>query len=633
MINKISEKFFTGINYWDSKSAINMWDNFDIESIENDFKLLKDAGITHLRVFPLWSVFQPLCAIYGGDGIYEYSFGENPLPDTEAGKAGISEQACEKFEAFCTLAEKYDMKLVVALITGHMSGRTYNPPAFDGKALMSDPTVLKWQIRFVKYFVKRFKEQSAIVGWDLGNESIYIPGKTDNPDTFYVWASIISDAAKSVDSTHPIISGLDNSSIESEHSNLKTIGEMCDVHTTHPYNIFQTNTDPLNTMKPVLDLTFKCKLGEDIAQVPTFIQEFGSIGYTNCSYKSEAEFYRACLLASLAHGCHGTMWWCAFDQGHFNYAPYRWNNIGSDYGFFDKNLNKKPVADVNVKFKSDLSKIPGEILPAHTTNATVIVPRDDGGADINMLRASYMLAKQANMDVNFCYALDKIPDSPLYIFPSLSTSRAITSLRLDELMEKVNNGAVLYMSIDTALFRRIPQIAGVEFEYRDMINGTKTVNVGDVSLEIDSTYFHKPESHIAQVVGTDENGEGVFFKHSYGKGYVFLLTVPLEKHTAKTKGAFYVDDAPLYSTIYSMVAQCAGVKRIACSDNRQILVTEHKINENEYYIFAINYSNKPQSANITTSGNYSLENVFGKDIENGVLSLNQNDGALFKVKV
>jgi endo-1,4-beta-mannosidase len=213
MINKISEKFFTGINYWDSKSAINMWDNFDIESIENDFKLLKDAGITHLRVFPLWSVFQPLCAIYDGDGIYEYSFGENPLPDTEAGKAGMSEQACEKFEAFCTLAEKYDMKLVVALITGHMSGRTYNPPVFDGKALMSDPTVLKWQIRFVKYFVKRFKEQSAIVGWDLGNESIYIPGKTDNPDTFYVWASIISDAAKSVDSTHPIISGLDNSSI------------------------------------------------------------------------------------------------------------------------------------------------------------------------------------------------------------------------------------------------------------------------------------------------------------------------------------------------------------------------------------------------------------------------------------
>ena len=39
----LTNKFFTGINYWDSESAINMWENFNPESIENDFKLLKNA--------------------------------------------------------------------------------------------------------------------------------------------------------------------------------------------------------------------------------------------------------------------------------------------------------------------------------------------------------------------------------------------------------------------------------------------------------------------------------------------------------------------------------------------------------------------------------------------------------------
>ena len=61
MTNFLENGFFTGINYWGSKSAINMWSEFDAESIENDLSLLRDAKITHLRVFPLWSVFQPAC--------------------------------------------------------------------------------------------------------------------------------------------------------------------------------------------------------------------------------------------------------------------------------------------------------------------------------------------------------------------------------------------------------------------------------------------------------------------------------------------------------------------------------------------------------------------------------------------
>lgn len=31
---------------------------------EKDMETLKNVGSTHLRVFPLWSVFQPLYAIY-----------------------------------------------------------------------------------------------------------------------------------------------------------------------------------------------------------------------------------------------------------------------------------------------------------------------------------------------------------------------------------------------------------------------------------------------------------------------------------------------------------------------------------------------------------------------------------------
>ena len=176
MMNRISKEFFTGINYWSSADAINMWENFNSEQIEKDFQVLSECGITHLRVFPLWPIFQPLKALYGPDGVFEFGMGEKCLDDTPAGRAGVSEEACENFEFFCNLAEKYHLKLIVALITGHMSFRTYAPQAFEGRPILSDPTVMKWQRRFIKYFVGRFKSMSSIVGWDLGNEVSNLPG-------------------------------------------------------------------------------------------------------------------------------------------------------------------------------------------------------------------------------------------------------------------------------------------------------------------------------------------------------------------------------------------------------------------------------------------------------------------------
>lgn len=110
-------------------------------------------------MFLVWPVFQPLKAIWANAQLYEYRMmpEEIPLPDAEAGRAGVSEEACEHFKEFCRLADKYNIKLIVGLLTGHMSFRFYAPEAFEERNFLSDPTFIKWEIRFVRYFVKRFK--------------------------------------------------------------------------------------------------------------------------------------------------------------------------------------------------------------------------------------------------------------------------------------------------------------------------------------------------------------------------------------------------------------------------------------------------------------------------------------------
>ena len=635
-MHRISKGFFTGINYWGSRDAINMWERFDPEEVEKDFWVLRDCGVTHLRVFPLWPVFQPLRSLYGPQEVYEYGLGEDPLPDTPAGRAGVSEEACKNFEVFCALADQYNLKLIVALITGHMSFRLYTPPAFEGRAILSDPTVMKWQRRFIRYFVSRFKSQPAIAGWDLGNEVNSLPGLNGkSPDTFYVWCAAMADAIRCVDAEHPVLSGIDNSSVATGPSNLKDAGEIFDIHTTHPYHIFVTNTDPLCSMKPICDLPYRCQLSQDIAKIPTFVQEFGAIGYANCSQKTEAAFYRASLLTSLAHGFHGTMWWCAFDQGEMDYTPYRWNTIGSDYGFFTRQRQEKPVAAENRKFSELLKKLPGGCLPPHQTDACVLVPREtpETAGQLNgILRSTYMLAKQANMDVRFSYALDPIPDTKLYIFTGLTHHKTITKQRLDELLEKVRAGAVLYMSLDSGLFRQLPEIAGVTFEERHQVNKKVTVQLGEEKLPVLTQYFYTPESYTAEPLAFCDTGEPVFFRHRLGDGWVYLLTLPLERHLTTLPGAFYEDAVAPYPLIYQELAMAAGVCRLCDSDHPYVRLTEHPIDESSSYIFAINYGSKTAQTNLTCTEGYRIsQSVYGPAITNNKLTLAGNDGALFVI--
>lgn len=634
-MKKIFENsFFTGINYWASKNAINMWEDFDEEVIEKDLIALKSVGITHLRVFPLWPVFQPLYGIYGFSGIYEYTFKDGAeLPDTEAGRAGVSEEACRKFERFLALCKKYGMKLIVAVITGHMSFRTYNPPAFDGKKLLTDPTVIKWQLRYAKYFVSRFKNHDEIVAWDLGNEVDNMPADRENPDAFYVWCDTIGNAIRVSDGTRPVISGLAHTQYGNEPVSFRMIEDTCDLHTVHPYNIFQSASDPLVSQRPLLDLSYRCKVAEDLAKTPTFVQEFGAIGYTNCSKKTEADFYRASLYTSLAHGNHGVMWWCAFDQGKQDYPPYRWNTIGSDYGFFDMDRIQKPVAKENVKFKKNLALIEGGVLPPHKCDGVILVPRCEGPSnELNeVMRATYILAKRANLDLSFADVLEEIPDAPFYIFPSLRYNKSIPKTKYDKLLEKVANGAVLYLSLDRALIRGLPDFTGVNIAYREEVAEVRRIDFGGITLPIFTDKLLTVESADAEILATDKDAGGVFFKHKYGKGWVYLLTMPLEMYLATRRGAFFKENEPKYDLIYREIAKTAGVKRIMDSDSPFVRFTEHPISESECYVMAINYSNDARTVKISLKDGYNAKTVFGNNITDGTLEIGSNDAALFRL--
>ncbi|NLE13352.1 MAG: hypothetical protein GX628_06705 [Clostridiales bacterium] len=584
-------KFWVGVNYWCSRNSINMWEDWSAEAVEEDFKRLSSHGVRALRMFLVWPVFQPLKAIWANMKIYEYRMGEEPLPDTEAGRAGVSEEACGHFAEFCALADKYNLKLIVGLLTGHMSFRFYWPDAFQGRNFLSDPTLIKWEVRFVRYFVKRFRDQPSIIAWDLGNECNCLAGGIPQ-DQGFVWSTCISAAIRESDPTRPVVSGFAGVPLDlDEQFNCREHAETVDVLTTHPYQIFSyTQIDPVNSMRGEIDPAVRASLFEDIGGKPAFVEEVGSIGYTNNSEKSEAEFLRTGLWSTWAQGNRGFFWWCSSDQGHLDYAPYDWNNYGSDYGFFRKDGSPKPLAHTAKEFTDFIENYEYGELPPHTTEAICIITRELKNNFSKIAATSFILAKQANIDVRFAHADEKLPDSQLYIMPSVVTSKPIFLHRLNELLEKVREGAALYFSLGSTLFRRLPELTGLTVESREA-GGPEEITLGSDKFTLGGGMRYNIEAiaDTCEVLAAAPDGRPVFVRNRYGKGSIYFLTFPMELQLADKAGIFRDADKPPYYRFYEVFAKAVD-DRAARSSHPCVLTTEHPLSDGKRIITAVNYS-------------------------------------------
>lgn len=92
-------------------------------------------------MFRLWAAVRPI-----EYRLHEVELSQNPYY--------LDKTMLERFGIFCDLAEKYGMKLIVGLITGWMSGRTFIPPALYGRNLFSYTAALLFQQKFSDWLKK-----------------------------------------------------------------------------------------------------------------------------------------------------------------------------------------------------------------------------------------------------------------------------------------------------------------------------------------------------------------------------------------------------------------------------------------------------------------------------------------------
>ncbi|MCL7754069.1 glycoside hydrolase family 2 TIM barrel-domain containing protein [Polaribacter sp. Z022] len=208
-----------GINYYPQETPWNMYgEEFNINIIKNDFRIIKKAGLNSIRIF---------------------------VPYEDFGKANVNYKKIEKLKKVLDTALELDIKVVITL--------------FD---FYGNYDVLDWTLnhRHTEKIVNTFKDHKAVLAWDVKNEP-NLDFDSRGKVNVTAWLDFMISLIKSIDKNHPVTIGWSN--VESA----TILKDKVDVISFHYYENLAEFEKEYLTLK------------EKIENKPIILQEFGVSSY------------------------------------------------------------------------------------------------------------------------------------------------------------------------------------------------------------------------------------------------------------------------------------------------------------------------------------------------------------------
>lgn len=590
------DDFVCGVNYWPRETGVHMWKEWNPESIETEFAQMAALSLNSCRVFLLWEDFQP-------------------NPDT------ISEDAMTKFETLVQIARRHGIRLIPTFFTGHMSGENWDVPWRRDRDPYSDPGMLRAQVRLVGEFARRYRDEQAILFWDLANEPDVFC-KPRSVDAAWLWTYVLYREIKAHDPVHPVTLGTHAWSIFTPGPfRLGDVAEACDFLCMHPYPSYTPLCpEPLDSLRSSYFTSFACKLTEGLGGKRVLLEEFGS-STQMASEDVEGRFFSAALYSALANGVTGALAWCFGDFKRQDRLPYDSTPYEVGFGITAADGRVKPKGEALASFArvTRAARI-AELSPA-PARAAILVPKryyDNPDEENGPLRnaaalfASFILAKRAGMDVAFVTP-EQLGDAAhgyRALFVPCATRRGTLNVTdFAALKAFVEAGGTLYCSYDGLAVDGLGELFRVGVVSSSVPQGDTWSLSLPGSGPVLSGPLPKPvppilaRKHLA-VSGCSEDangsGRGIVVSE-YGQGHAVLVTMPFELYLATTPYAFEDESQP-YHAVYSLVGKLAGLPDGAhvCDRGPDVEVKEF-VSAERRAIVAVNHGRQQQAVRIRVS--------------------------------
>lgn len=452
--------------------------------------------------------------------------------------------------------------------------------------------------------VKLFAHKKSIYAWDFGNECNYAINAKSR-DAAENWTMTMSNAVKAADSQRPLVSGMCGLGVTSKNWRIEDQANNADILTTHPYPYWVSHckNGKITSIQTLMHATCETKLYANIGEKPCLVEEIGTMGPMVCDDETAGNFMKLNLYSNWVNGASGVMWWCANEQLHLPFPPYEFQMCEVELGMFDKHGKAKPVLNEVKKFSEWLSKV-DYTLPKPTDDAVCLITEEQEQWGVSY--SGFVLAKEAGVNISFADATKKIPDSEIYLMPSIHGCKIMPSYLYAELKDKVRDGAVLYISNEDGILSEFNDLTGLIVRDSEIKTNSGHFDLNGKTLDYrrDRTYII--EANGAEILAVDETGMPLFTKHRYGKGTVYYLNFPLEKNLIDVSDGFDGCQHEIYNEIFRARKSCYPITY----ENPYIGVTRH-IDGNAEWMTMINYSPVPQKVNAQVKENIRYEVVKG----------------------
>ena len=626
-------EFFIGCNYWAKNAGMYMWSQWRPDVVERELAELAKNGVTVMRVFPLWSDFQPLTGDCHAGGSYRSFLQSNgPLQNW----AGVDEEMMRRFRFFCDVAKKNNIHLIVGIVTGWMSGRQFVPAVFEEKNVLADPDAVMWATRFVKYFVTEMKDHPAIAAWDYGNECNCMGAGTAGQAGFYNWMDHIGMAIRLSDPSRPVVSGMHGlSTSESSPTPIRLNGEISDILCTHPYAFYVPGCgkEAFNTMRTELHPTAESLLYRDLGGKPCFIEEIGNLGTSCVSDERTAAGMRCTMFSAWANDLKGCLWWCNSDQEVLDFPPYTLTPCERELGMLRQDYTPKPVMREMQAFQEFRASLPFRKLPPRRTDSVIVVSEKSAGWIPGF--GAYLLARQAGLDPVFAGAEHELPDAKLYIVCSSESDQSYTWPAQKRIYAKAKGGAtVLILYCGDSRFTLLREHAGVKIDFCSRAACERRFALAaypdrELYTWAKSTCRLLPAE--AEVLATTAVGEPMFTRCALGEGQVLLFNAPIDRLAVDRADALTGKWIQPYYLPFRETARLAGVRHVVeKGDCPWVALTEHPSADGSTIVMAINY--EPRAMECPVKFNGALGRVWRGDVRTDKIVLPPNEAALFEVK-
>lgn len=292
-----------GANYTPSRGWFHHWLDFNPSEVKEDLGKLAELGLDHLRVFALWTLFQP-------------------------NRTLIRQSALDDLAKMVEIAGDLGLDVSVDGLQGHLSSFDFVPSwaaTWHEANLITDPRVIEGQSSYLRAIAERLKSHPNFLGTSIGNEfsqftwSAHPTRSVATVDQAEEWMrTMIEASAEGAPDAEHHHSEFDASFFDSAHPFTPELAANIGARTTIHSWVFNNTAQTYGGMSEQAFLlpVYLMELGRAYAKDPhrqIWLQEIGAPS-PHVSAADAPEFMRRTLDYALdTQDLYGVTWWCSHD--------------------------------------------------------------------------------------------------------------------------------------------------------------------------------------------------------------------------------------------------------------------------------------------------------------------------------